>query len=256
MRVCTPMLAAAALPGCVAGALPVLAGGVVAKRTVDKMKPVPVAQVVRGTVPAESGLVSDPASGAVAQNLTEQWVAAALFAADLAGKGMSVLPDPAATEADAMVRPCADEAVAVLVDLDPGEAAFRPELARTAAPGVAAALSIARAKGLTVLWTSVLDESREADARIALVNAGLDPTGRDPILLTRDPAETKTERRRDTAGEWCIAAIIGDRKGDFDDLMNYLRDPEAPTPFDPLLGHGWFELPPPFLPPQPVADAA
>ena len=75
--------------------------------------------------------------------------------------------------------------------------------------------------------------------------SGLDPAGRDILLLTRDPAESKTDRRNAELGDFCIKAIVGDRKGDFDALFDYLRDADVPTPFDSLLGAGWFLLPPP-----------
>lgn len=233
LGLCGLMLAATGLSGCVA-ALPLAASGMLAKRTVEDKGEAEVA------VPEEVAVVMP------APNLTEKWFAAALFAGDRAGTGLSVLPDPAASNDDEPVLPCHGGKPAILIDLDPGNAAFQPDAGPfVAQPGLAPALATARAAGTEVLWISVLGEAREADLRAVLADTGLDPAGEDTVLLIRDPAETKTQRRNAIAGEWCITAIVGDRRGDFDEFMDYLRDPDAPTPFDPLLGSGWFELPPP-----------
>lgn len=236
LGLCGLMLAATGLSGCVA-AIPLAASGMLAKRTVLDEGEAELAASVQ---------IAAPATAETAPNLTEKWFAAALFAGDRAGKGLSVLPDPAASNDDEPVLPCKGGKPAILIDLDPGNTAFRPDTGPfVAQPGLAPALATARAAGTEVLWISVLGEAREADLRAVLADTGLDPAGEDSVLLIRDPAETKTQRRNAAAGEWCITAIVGDRKGDFDEFMDYLRDPDAPTPFDPLLDSGWFELPPP-----------
>ena len=43
-----------------------------------------------------------------------------------------------------------------------------------------------------------------------------------------------------------MIAIAGDRKGDIDELFDYLRDPRSGDSLDYLLGAGWFIVPPPF----------
>lgn len=245
MRPAIPLLAllpTVALGGCVAAAIPVVAGGMVAKRTADGGEQASPAAV------AEPVAVASPVAQANEANLTESWVAAAIFAADRAGAGKSMLANPATTGEDDLLKPCNGQPPALLVDLDPGEVAFRPANDNLVARGLGQALAVARTRGVAVLWISWLDESREPAIRDALRRSGLDPDGTDPVLLIRDPAETKTERRNAAAGDWCITAIVGDRPTDFDVLFEYLRDPSEPTPFDPLFGNGWFELPPPLKP--------
>jgi len=239
LRLGLPLLAAGALAGCVA-AIPLAATGMIAKGSSEEGDD--------GAALARADARDIPLAPAAYGNAnrTEQYVAVAMFAADNAKSGLSVIPDPAAGDDTATVRPCDGQAPAILVDLDPGDAAFdpaNPDL--RAQPGLASALSIARGSGVAVVWTSVLDENREGAVRGALRQSGLDPAGRDVLLLTRDPAESKTERRNAAAGDYCIKAIVGDRRGDFDTLLEYLRDPSAATPFDALFGQGWFELPPP-----------
>ncbi|MBB3992117.1 hypothetical protein [Croceicoccus naphthovorans] len=233
--------AVAALSGCVAAALPVLATTVM---TGDAVRDGKVTVQKDAVAPA-----ADAATPPAAPNYTEQFVAAAMFAADRAGTGQSVVPDPAAEDADTLVRGCSEsQQPALLVDLDPGAAALRPQVATLSAPqGLAPALAVARGKGLTIAWTSVLDEAEAPLVRNALAASGLDPAGRDVLLLTRDPAESKTDRRDAALSEYCFVAMIGDQRGDFDELMDYLRDSDGPSPFDPLFGNGWFELPPPLI---------
>lgn len=257
MRSAGLTLCAAALSGCVAAALPVVASGMVAKRAmVGETSPTPLAPALAAqvaetdAVPAKLAIAPYADSvPAVSANLTEAYFRVALFAIERAEHGLSVLPDPGGRAEGELLRPCNDQPSALIVDLDPGDTAFAPQAGTSgAARGLAPALAMARAKGITILWASVLDERRAQDIRTALAGSGLDPAGADQLLLTRDPAETKTERRDAVSDDWCIVAIVGDRMGDFDMLMDYLRDPSAPTPFDPLLGNGWFELPPPLEP--------
>ncbi len=253
LRLACALLAGCGLTGCVA-ALPIVAGTVMTRQAAkgDAAEVDGPADAEAATAPVAAP-APDPApppspvnTTAAPANRTEDIMAAALFAIDSIDNGRSVVPDPAATDDAVAVLPCNGARPALLVDLDPGEAAFLPKPAvPQAQPGLAAALAAARDAGLAVLWTGVLDESRTAEVRTALIASGLDPDGRDTLLLTRDPAESKTERRKAAIGEYCIKAIVGDRKGDFDTLFDYLRDPDAATPFDPLIGAGWFLLPPP-----------
>ncbi|WP_144097255.1 hypothetical protein [Croceicoccus sediminis] len=235
----------AALPGCVAAALPVLASGAMAHGAAKDGRQ-PAAAVAPAKVEAETALAPTPEPTGNA-NFTERFVAAALFASDRAGAGVSAVPDPAAPmDAESVVLPCgADQPPALLVDLDPAGAALRPDDALSATPGLAPALSLARGSGVKVVWTSILDEGQAPAIRRALAASGLDLAGQDDLLLIRDPGESKTDRRNAAIEQYCFVAIMGDRPGDFDELMDYLRDPAATTPYDGLMGAGWFELPPP-----------
>lgn len=248
------LLAAGSLSGCVAAAIPVVASGVMAKRVVDPgndappaARPAPAQPKVE-VVPAEAPIAVVTAARRV--NRAEDFIAMALFAADSRDNGLSVVPDPAVSAEGSPVAACTEQADAILVDLDPGEIALpldsaTPSAALPVAPGLIPALALARSRGLAILWISLQAENREADVRRMLMATGLDPRGGDTLLLIRDPAETKTDRRNAAARDYCIKAIVGDRRGDFDELLNYLRDPNEPTPFDALFGKGWFDLPPP-----------
>jgi len=80
----------------------------------------------------------------------------------------------------------------------------------------------------------------------ALQASGLDPSGRDPILLVRNEEERKQVLREEANQTVCVVAMAGDRRGDFDELFDYLRDPRIATAYDGQIGAGWFLVPPLF----------
>ena len=145
---------------------------------------------------------------------------------------------------------CRPTEVAVFVDLDPGRGTFDPLTPGRADLSLAAALSDLRARGVAVVWFSRLSTNFEGAARAALVQAGLDPAGRDEFVLMRDIGERKQSLRDEVAKRFCPIAMVGDERADFDELYLYLKSPDAAVALDAMLGHGWF-LASPFLPPQP-----
>ena len=86
---------------------------------------------------------------------------------------------------------------------------------------------------------------RAGDIRRTLVASGLDPAGRDELALLRYPDDRKQTRRADFAKEFCLVAIAGDDRGDFDELYQYIKDRDAAAPLDALIGNGWFLIPQP-----------
>lgn len=133
---------------------------------------------------------------------------------------------------------------AVMIDLDPGLGLFDPARS-TAEPGLAAALSALRAAGVTVLWSSALQVERAEEVHAALSRAGLDPQRTDRLLLLKGAGDRKQARRLSAARNWCVVAMAGDRRGDFDEAFDYLKDPDAVIPADKLFGDGWFLAPAP-----------
>ncbi len=108
---------------------------------------------------------------------------------------------------------------------------------------LAPALSRLRANGLTILWLSGADRSNSEAIRGLLARALLDPTGRDVLALPA-PSERKQFLRRRLGEEYCIEAIAGDRRVDFDELYDFLRDESTAFALEPLIGKGWFLVPP------------
>lgn len=138
---------------------------------------------------------------------------------------------------------------AVVIDLDPGGAAFEPGAPLQAQPALADKLAALRRAGVVVMWISRQDPNRVSEIADALLRSGLDPTGRDPILLTLGDGDRKQTLREQAAQTACVVAIAGDERRDFDELFGYLRDPTMATNFDSLLGAGWFLVPNPLAAP-------
>ncbi|PLK27536.1 hypothetical protein [Novosphingobium sp. TH158] len=133
---------------------------------------------------------------------------------------------------------------AVMIDLDPGLDVFNPAAAAPQ-PGLAEALSAMRAAGITVLWSSALPVEQAEQVASALARTGLDPSKTDRLLLLKGPGDRKQARRLSAARNWCVLAMAGDRRGDFDEAFDYLKDAEATIPADRLFGNGWFIAPAP-----------
>ena len=144
---------------------------------------------------------------------------------------------------------CTQADRAVVIDLDPGAAVFEPAARLQALPALADKLDVLRRAGVLILWISRQDPNRVSDIADALLRSGLDPTGRDPILLTLGDGDRKQTLREQAAQTACVVAIAGDERRDFDELFGYLRDPTMATNFDSLLGAGWFLVPNPLAAP-------
>ena len=143
------------------------------------------------------------------------------------------------------MRNCASKVPAVVIDLDDGTNAFAPRQGLIAQSGLAGDLAKIRAAGAAVLWITSLSAARVGEVAEALRQSGLDPAGTDPLLLARSPDDRKQVLREEANKDVCIVAIAGDRKGDFDELFDYLRNPASGASLDFLLGAGWFIAPPP-----------
>ena len=98
-----------------------------------------------------------------------------------------------------------------------------------------------------MLWVSQASANQVASVAAALKSSGLDPTGADPILLVRNEDERKQVLREEANQTVCVVAMAGDRRSDFDELFDYLRDPRLETAYDAQLGAGWFLVPGPFV---------
>jgi hypothetical protein len=103
-----------------------------------------------------------------------------------------------------------------------------------------------REAGIVVLWVSQAHANQVREVADALVLSGLDPSGRDPLLLVRNEDDRKQTLRQEANLDVCVIAVAGDRRGDFDELFDYLRDPAAAVGLEVMMGAGWFIAPAPF----------
>lgn len=248
------------LSGCIAfAALPVLAGGAMIAGGNVKIRaatPNPGApKLVRRKVPertagapadgiALTGLSALPAPTRLAPDPWMEFVGYALAQVPARAEqplGRSALLVSGTSLELPRRRPCAARDPAVIVDLD------RAAETRGGDPplNVGAQLERLRAAGIVVVWISSRPAAEVSQVAASLRASGLDPAGTDPLLLLRTPSDRKQALREEAALDVCPIAIAGDRKGDFDELFDYLRDPQAPAGLDSLLGSGWFIVPPP-----------
>ncbi len=286
-----------ATSGCAAAAIPVLAGGMIARQqTRDEgdgpaprpsAKPkvylpaeaapprlpapdeaaaeaaAPAAQPVAAQVELPPTPPSEGAEPAAALAATPALVATpgdspfaqfSTFAVAEARKALgpgtarqSALIDPGTLIVGPKTLACKTQPLAVAIDLDPGSGLFDLSNPPAAAPGLAEALAQIRAAGVTVFWISGLPVSEANRIYSVLRAVGLDLDGTDRVLLSRKADERKQARRQAAARDWCFIALAGDRLGDFEEAIDYLKDPDGPTmrAMDPLRGSGWFVTPNP-----------
>ncbi len=264
MRRGAALLLAGLLPvtsGCVVAAVPLAAGAALLRGRSDAAPP-------RTTLPAPSpaaqasaasdfkitrlALTALPPPDAIASGQNNvvaafrDYALAHLAAQPGGGKRPSALLSRAShLRADRAY--CTATQPAIFIDLDPGRGTFDP-----LAPGepdrlLAATLAELRARDVAVVWFSRLGTGFEAAARSALVATGLDPDGRDQLVLLSSLDERKQTRRDEVAKRVCPLALVGDERADFDELYLYLKQPEAALALDAMIGRGWF-LASPFTP--------
>jgi len=165
-----------------------------------------------------------------------------------AARPQSALIVPDALLISSNRRQCSKRSPAVIIDLDSAGMSFAP--ARVGAPiaGLAAGLARLREAGVVVLWLSDLPASRVGEVASVLRSSGLDPEGKDQFLLIRWPDDRKQALREQANEDVCVVALAGDSRNDFDELFDYLRDPDLAVGLDSMIGQGWFIVPPALAP--------
>jgi hypothetical protein len=161
------------------------------------------------------------------------------------GRESMLLLDPPSLD-PALVR-CGTLPPAVLVDLDPAGSLVQvvSEDGTPSSPDLANYLADLRQRGVAVYWISGHGPENASAIRRRLVASGLDPAGRDPLIVTRFVGESKQARRQALGETNCLLAIAGDQRGDFDELYDYVLDPAIAAPLEQHVGNGWFLAPPP-----------
>jgi hypothetical protein len=272
--VCAMLALPASLSGCVAAAIPVLAaGGIVARE--DRADPQPDAEQpalvqppvveVDPALPAQArpttaaelsseepapAVPTNPSASAIGTIVVSDSVAAfARHAEEQALRDPVTAPRQSAILATVgslipETSDCGIRPPAVLIDLDPAGARYVPNAPLAPAPALVSALADLRLRDIAVHWIAAAPAVEAGRLRAELLATGLDPWGRDALLLMRRAGDSKEARRRELAQTHCVVAILGDSKSDFDELFDYLRNPAAAASLDALLGNGWFLAPP------------
>ncbi|MEH6700988.1 hypothetical protein [Parasphingorhabdus sp.] len=144
---------------------------------------------------------------------------------------------------------CAGKPLAVAIDLDDttggdwmeAETLYRQN-------GLIEVLRSLRTAEISVIWLS--DAPMAASERISAIlnEAGFSqPESDDFLFLDRGREDRKQVRRWDAARNYCIVAMAGDDRADFDELYAYLRDPDGAITLENMFDNGWFLTPPPLV---------
>ncbi len=274
-RTAAAIAALFALNGCVAAALPVLAGSALATRDVVKeSNERRAAKRAEGSVtvsPSESlsppndsastspsgdqtralaiSDVTSPPRGNISLMDTKSSPFFGLISYSLAQVSdetsdppfSAVLRNPSVLDGER--AQCSNGKPTILIDLDPSDATLAPDNGIQSDPVLAQGLAALRENGIEVAWISGLSADRAGDVRSALSSSGLDPANEDSLLLMRYPNDRKQTRRKELAESVCLLAIAGDDRKDFDELYDYLLKPSAAFALEPLINNGWFLTP-------------
>ncbi|WP_114521400.1 hypothetical protein [Altererythrobacter sp. ZODW24] len=157
----------------------------------------------------------------------------------------AILKDPA--RLDGEVQECYGQPAAVLIDIDPPGDIFDATARTFIDPGLREALRELSANSVQVLWISDLSPNFSDEVVTAIKRAGFAEVTEDSLLLGAGEDGRKQALREQAAMRFCIVAIAGDEKGDFDEAYFYLRDPVAAIGLDRLYDKGWFLAPTPFI---------
>lgn len=144
---------------------------------------------------------------------------------------------------------CAGKPLAVMIDLDAeteedwlsADTLYRQN-------GLSDALKRLNASEISVIWLS--DQPASVSDRVTsiLSEAGFSTLEADDFLfLDRGADDRKQVRRWDAARNYCIVAMAGDERADFDELYDYLRHPDGAITLEHMFGQGWFLTPPPLV---------
>lgn len=268
--------AGAMLSGCVAAVLPALAAGTIVGQQMNKSEVAPIPPPPPVPMPPPATAMPDtpradyasPISTGVQPGAALPDNYAALVEhvrtrAALAAQGApvtSLVLDNALTLREPSYVDCGTRPPAVLVDLDdatagavsaltaqPGESA---EGTPTANADMVTALRQIRATSSRIVWITDLPDSAATVIGGWLHRTGLDGDSNDTLYARAPGLERKQILRRRAAEQFCIIAVVGDKRSDAEEAYDYLRDPTTPLMVDANWGSGWFLLPPPLSPQQ------
>jgi hypothetical protein len=266
--------ASLSLSGCVAALVPLAAAGALGKLQLDRVKvgkkfvesgavkvasPVDLAASARGVGTINTAQLDDESqkyldsifsrtaaqrSGrfqAFTQYAIDQWIkieAGQRIPSAVLVPNVDIL-NPKTVE-------CSGRPPAVIIDLDEQPSDHLSQTDRFfGQQDLAQDIRKLQAAKISIIWLSNEPRSASSDLMKKLQDAGLTAVGtQDFIYLGRGPRDRKQLRRLEAARNYCIVAMAGDERADFDELYDYLRNPEAAIALEAMIGRGWFLIPP------------
>lgn len=199
-------------------------------------------------LPPPSGKAAD-LQGTIAQFQTYALAQAAIDVAE-AERQSAILAEPATLRLER--TQCGELPPAVLIDIDPGKKTADPLSDIDLPSDLASALQTLRENEVRIAWISRMGDGFSDALRMQLDKRGFDRGYQDIILTLADLDQRKQTLRDALADRYCIVAMLGDERYDFDELYLYLKNEDAAFALERMIGDGWFLLPPP----QSFADSA
>jgi hypothetical protein len=260
-------LSALSVQGCAAAMIPVAAAGVIGKRQVEGGRK----RVAAAEAEAATAALPDRATAATPElqmaepdaetltafdrldqsRLSNAYLPFARYAAGAARKRQRGEPVSAAVLVDRVslvnpaTVPCEDKPMMAIIDLDlapdtPAEMDIERQ------EGFASILQALRESGMRIAWLAEADEPQLRPYLDLLQHGEVPVMSPDDLqLFGHGAGYRKQERRWQLARDHCVIAIAGDRKSDFDELYDYLRDPSYAIRLEAFTNRGWFLLPHP-----------
>ncbi len=268
---------ALALQGCAAALLPVAAAGFIGKRQIDAAKRARMAEAsvdaerlktgkpivtVGGAEPdvyaAQPGVLPIPGNNEFVRltaralptpsrhpflNFSQYALAQAKRRDEGLGVQSAVLVEKVSLAAPETVA-CGAKPLAVIVDLDAAPVAAQNDESLTRPLG--SLFEDMRDAGLRLIWISGKAQG-ELASTLDPLRQGANPAikAEDLISLQQKSDLRKQERRWNLAQYYCIVAVAGDEKSDFDELFSYLRNPDYAASLGKFWNRGWFVVPHP-----------
>ncbi|WP_432201742.1 hypothetical protein ACRAQ7_06350 [Erythrobacter sp. W53] len=132
---------------------------------------------------------------------------------------------------------------AVLIDLDPGKDTADPLTDIPIPQELAPALKTLREADIRIAWVSRIGEGFADPLRMQLVRRGFDTAYSDLVAIPANLDQRKQTLREGLSKQYCVIAILGDDRADFDELYLYLKNDDAAFALESIIGQGWFLAP-------------
>jgi hypothetical protein len=139
---------------------------------------------------------------------------------------------------------CSIKPLAVIIDVDADRNTTWD--AKSYAASLAEVAELLRARDIRLIWFTDGTQN-ELPEILGPLRSGAFPAVKSDDLISfgAKKGKRKQERRWKLADDYCVVAVAGDTKSDFDELYDYLRDQSFAIRLDAFWNRGWFLLPPP-----------
>ncbi len=145
---------------------------------------------------------------------------------------------------------CSIKPLAVIIDIDTDRSktwdAVSSDGSQTGS--LSEVVEMLRARDIKLIWFTDGTQNELPEILGPLRNSAFPVVKSDDLVsFGAKRGARKQERRWKLARDYCVAAVAGDTKSDFDELYDYLRDQSFAIRLDAFWNRGWFLLPSPAI---------